>query len=169
MAVEMKKLAPLPPGRWKELHRLMVMQKFPAVPPGYKEAAAHFAQARIFGLDEGNELLAAFVFGPPQDEVSFMDVVCAPRAQGLWATPGVLRQLYDLAFNRLGLRVVWVQPRRRAGLKAALQAGFMPGTPLGVGHPVLVMTPFGVPPRYRKKFNMKAKGEPTDGESIQRA
>jgi hypothetical protein len=167
MAREEKKLLPLAPGRWKELHRLMVVQNFPGVPPAYAEAASYFAQVRIFEVSEGSALEVAFVFGPPQDGVSFLDVVCAPRARGLWATPAILKQLYDLAFNRLGLRVVWVQPRRKAGLKAALQAGFVPGTPLGAGHPVLVMTPFGVPPRYRKKLNWKAKGEPKNGQLVQ--
>jgi hypothetical protein len=170
MAAGERRLLPLPPGRWEELHRLMVAQRFPAVPPDYREAVACFVRARIFGLDEGSKLLAAFVFGAPQDDVSFLDVVCAPHAHGLWATAAVLRELYDLAFNRLGLRVVWVQPRRKAGLKAALQAGFVPGTPLGVGHPVLVMTPFGIPPKFlkhgRRKLNVKVKGEPTDGQFI---
>src|SRR5262249_54467633 len=147
-----KILAPMPRKNWQCLHRLMMAQRFPAVPADYAEAEPYFARVRIYGLKQGRKLLAAFIFGPPQEGVSFLDVVCDPGYHGLWATPATLQQLYHLAFVQMGLRVVWVQPRRKAGLKAALQAGFMPGTPLQCGSPVLVMTPFGVPPRYRKNL-----------------
>lgn len=45
---------------------------------------------------------------------------------------------------------MWVQPEHKTALKAALQAGFMPATPLDVAKPVLVMTPGLLPKKFRK-------------------
>jgi hypothetical protein len=161
--VTARRLAPLGQGQWEELYRLMVSRRFPAVPPSLAEAKPHFAQARLYGLMEKSQLEVAFVFGPPQEGISFLDVVCTPKAQGLWATPRVLRELYHLAFDTLKLRVVWVQAHHKKALKAALQAGFLPSTPLDGPAPVLVMTPFGMPPRYRKP---KLKGDNRHGQSV---
>jgi len=154
-------LCVLAPCQWPELYRMMVAQKFPAVPPRFEEAVPSFKKARLYGLLEGSELVAGFVFGLPEDGVAFLDVVCMPRMQGRWATPGVLRALYALAFETLGLRCVWVQPHGRKALKACLQAGFVASTPLDAGEPVLVMTPHGVPRRYR--ITEMGKGEKRDG------
>lgn len=141
-------LTALEASQWPELYRMMVAQKFPAVPAAYLEAEPYFKKARLFGLQEGSLLRAGFVFGPPEDGVAFLDVVCAPNCQGLWATPRVLRRLYRLAFAELGLRCLWVQPHGKRALKACLQAGFMPATTLAEAEPVLVLTPHGVPRRY---------------------
>ena len=142
-------------GHWPELYRLMVARGFPDVPPKYLDAVPFFKQARLYGLIEGSELAAGFVFGPPENGVAYFDVVCAARSKGKWATPAVLAGLFDVAFRVMGLRCVWVQPENKTALKAALKAGFVPATELTVDKPVLVMTP-GLLPR---KFRITEKGD----------
>ena len=137
-------------GHWPELYRLMVARNFPDVPPKYVEAVPYFKKARLYGLIGGSELAAGFVFGPPEDGVAYFDVVCASRARGKWATPQVLHGLFDVAFGVMELRCIWVQPENKVALKAALQAGFMPATPLDRDKPVLVMTPGLLPKRFKK-------------------
>lgn len=148
-------LEPLGRHHWPELYRMMVSQRFPDVPPAFAEAQPYFETARLFGLEDGGGLKAGFVFGPDEDGIAYLDVVCTPREHGKWATPAVLRRLYALAFGLpegggLGLRCLWVQPHGKRAIKACLQAGFVPpGVPLQGESPVLVMTPHGVPRRYR--------------------
>jgi len=142
-------------GRWPEVYRLMVARNFPHVPPKYEEAVPYLARAKVFGQMDGSEVRTAFVFGPPDEGVAFFDVVCAASEQGKWATPGVLRQLFGLAFEALELRCVWVQPQGRKALKAALAAGFVPATPLDAEAPVLVMTPGLLPRKLRPQLRLK--------------
>jgi hypothetical protein len=137
-------------GQWPELYRLMVTQKFPDVPPKYSEAVPYFEKARVYGVLDGSRLQVGFVFGEPEDGVAFFDVVCAATEQGKWATPAVLRQLFELAFGEMGLRCVWIQPATRKALKAGLAAGFVPATPLDAGKPILVMTPGLLPRKFKQ-------------------
>lgn len=130
---------------WPELYRLMVARGFPGVPEKFSEAAPYFESVEVLGLMEGSELAAGFVFGPADEGIAYLDVVCSRKAQGHWARREVLRALYDTAFRKLRLRCLWVQVKNKAALRAALQAGFTPATPLDVDEPVLVMTPFGRP------------------------
>jgi hypothetical protein len=139
-------------GHWPELYRLMVARNFPDVPPRYKDAVPFFEKARLYGLMEGSELAAGFVFGPPEDGVAYFDVVCAARSRGKWASPKVLADLFGVAFGEMKLRCVWVQPENKAALKAALQAGFMPASALDVAKPVLVMTPGLLPRKFRNEI-----------------
>lgn len=141
----------LEPRDWPQLYRLMVEREFPHVPRAYEEALPFFERVRIYGLLDGEGIGAGFVFGMPEEGVAFFDVVCAPRLKGNWARPGVLRRLYALAFSELGLRAVWVQPHGKAALKAALQAGFVPAGGMDAKAPVLVMTPHGVPGKFKGK------------------
>ena len=155
---------PLVRHQWPELYRMMVTQSFPDVPAAFDDACRHFEKARMFGCLDGSGLRAAFVFGPDEDGVAYLDVVCAPREHGRWATPPVLRALYGLAFGPvetggLGLRCLWVQPHGKRAVRACLQAGFVPpGVPLDGEAPVLVMTPHGVPSRYRNHETKKGEG-----------
>ncbi len=157
------RLEPLDRHQWPELYRLMVAQTFPGVPPAYGEAQPYFESARMFGCADTGGLRAAFVFGPDEDGIAYLDVVCAPREHGKWATLTVLRSLYGLAFDPvarggLGLRCLWVQPHGKRAVKACLQAGFVPpGTSLDGDAPVLVMTPHGVPRRYRNDETTKGE------------
>lgn len=137
-------------GQWPELYRLMVAQKFPDVPPRYSEAVPYFEKANVYGVLEGSKLQVGFVFGPPEDGVAFFDVVCAASEQGKWAKPAVLRKLFALAFEDMGLRCVWIQPATRKALKAGLAAGFVPATPLDTEKPVLVITPGLLPRKFRE-------------------
>lgn len=111
-------------------------------------AAVHGPDDALRVEDDG--LAAGFVFGQPDHGVAFFDVVCRTEAQGLWASAGVLRALFRLAFDSMGLHCVWVQPQGRRAMKTALQAGFVPATPLDAPNPVLVMTPALLPRRLRK-------------------
>lgn len=140
-------------GHWPELYRLMVARRFPSVPERFSEAAPYFETVKIFGLVEGSVLSAGFVFGPPEDGIAYFDVVCSRQAEGMWASREVLRSLYRIAFEQMGLRCLWVQARSRRALKAALQAGFTPATPLDAEAPVLVMTPLSRPSwlKYRQQ------------------
>ncbi|PZP39010.1 MAG: hypothetical protein DI585_05545 [Pseudomonas fluorescens] len=140
-------------GHWPELYRLMVARNFPDVPPKYVDAVPYFRKARLYGLMEGSELAAGFVFGPPEDGVAYFDVVCTARQKGVWATFPVLRSLFDVAFCEMGLRCVWVQPENKVALKAALKAGFVAATPLDVEKPILVMTPSLLPRKFKEKRN----------------
>lgn len=156
-------------GQWPELYRLMVAQKFPSVPPHYPQAVPYFEKAAIYGVLDGSRLKVGFVFGPPEDGVAFFDVVCAASEQGKWATPAVLRKLFDVAFGTLGLRCVWIQPATRKALKAGLAAGFVAATPLDAREPVLVMTPGLVPRKLRKEcrqFCERDNEEKRDGKFI---
>lgn len=139
-------------GHWPELYRMMVARNFPDVPPKFKDAVPFFEQAKMYGVMEGSELAAGFVFGPPEDGVAYFDVVCAARQRGKWASLPVLRSLFALAFGSLGLRCVWVQPESKAALKAALQAGFVPASPLSNDKPVLVMTPGLLPKKFKERM-----------------
>lgn len=139
-------------GHWPELYRLMVARNFPDIPPKYADAVPFFEKARLYGLLEGSELAAGFVFGPPEDGVAYFDVVCAARSRGKWATPAVLAGLFKLAFGEMGLRCVWVQPENKTALKAALKAGFAPASPLDADKPVLVMTPGLLPGKFKQQI-----------------
>ena len=145
---------------WPELYRLMVARRFPAVPPKFAEAEPMFGAAKLFGLLDGSELKAGFVFGAPDEGIAHFDVVCSQQTQGLWATREVLRRLFALAFGELGLRCVWVQPHGKRALRAALQAGFLAVTPLDGLAPVLAMTPHLLPPKF------KLKEEKNDGKFV---
>lgn len=136
---------------WPELYRLMVARRFPSTPRKYGEAKPYFESVRLYGLLEGSELAAGFVFGPPEDGIGFFDVVCRTDAQGMWATPAVVRELFRLAFEVHGLRCLWVQAHNRKALRAALTAGFVPATPLDVKTPVLVMTPGTLPKNLKPR------------------
>ena len=136
-------------AQWPELYRLMVSQKFPDVPPRYRDAVPYFERAHVYGVLEGSRLKAGFVFGAPDDGVAFFDVVCEAREQGRWATPAVLRALFALAFETMRLRCVWIQPANRKALKAGLAAGFVAATPLDADRPVLVMTPTLLPRKFQ--------------------
>lgn len=149
-------------GQWPELYRLMVVQKFPDVPPKYSEAVPYFEKANVYGVLEGSKLQVGFVFGPPEDGVAFFDVVCAASEQGRWATPAVVRKLFGLAFGEMKLRCVWIQPATRKALKAGLAAGFVPATPLDAEKPILVMTP-GL---LQRKFQKEKEQEERDGKSV---
>lgn len=151
-------VVPLQRGQWPELYRLMVMQKFPDLPPRFADAQPFFDSASLFGVMDGSTLAAGFVFGPPQDGICFFDVVCAPNHHGRWATPAVIRALVCEAFERRRLRCVWVQCANKRALKAALAAGFVPATPLDVTEPVLVMTPF-VARRWMNQNERKTDGK----------
>ena len=139
-------------SHWPELYRLMVARNFPDVPPKYADAVPFFEQARLYGLLEGSELTAGFVFGPPEDGVAYFDVVCAVRSSGKWAMPTVLTKLFKVAFEDMKLRCVWVQPENKRALKAALQAGFIAATALDVASHVLVMTPSLLPAKFKKQM-----------------
>ncbi len=149
-------------SHWPELYRLMVARGFPDVPPKYADAVPFFEQARLYGLLEGSELTAGFVFGPPEDGVAYFDVVCAARSSGKWAMPAVLGMLFKVAFDDMKLRCVWVQPENKRALKAALKAGFVAATALDVAKPVLVMTPGILPTKFKKQM-MK---ETQDGKFV---
>lgn len=138
-------------GHWPELYRLMVVRGFPDVPPKFVDAVPFFEKVKMYGVMEGSELAAGFVFGPVEDGVAYFDVVCAAKLKGKWATPTVLRELFRLAFKTMKLRCVWVQPEGKVALKAALQAGFVAATPLDAAKPVLVMTPGLLPERFKRK------------------
>lgn len=137
-------------AQWPELYRLMVARGFPDVPPKFVEAVPYFEKARLYGVMEGSELAAGFVFGPAEDGVAYFDVVCTARSRAKWASVSVLRSLFVLAFGSMGLRCVWVQPENKAALRAALGAGFVPATPLDAKKPVLVMTPGLLPRKFRE-------------------
>lgn len=154
----MHELTVLERQHWPELYRLMVARRFPAVPPKFCDAEPMFGMARLFGIVEGSELKAGFVFGAPDEGIAHFDVVCSQAMQGLWATPEVLRRLFELAFGELGLRCVWVQPHGKRALRAALQAGFLPLTPLDGEAPVLAMTPNLLPKKF-KPIKSKIKKE----------
>lgn len=128
-------------GEWPVLYRMMVQQKFPDVPPAYEEAKPYFEGAHVFGVRNGSDLLAGLVLGKDEDGVSFLDVVCAPAQHGKWASRHVVAELCRAAFTGMGLRCVWIQVRNKAALKSALQAGFVPATPLDCEAPVLALTP----------------------------
>lgn len=147
---------PLQSWHWPELYRLMVAGSFPDLPPKYADAVPYFEKANLYGVMDGSELSAGFVFGPPEDGVAFFDVVCAARKRGTWASASVLGALFYLAFKEMKLCCVWVQPENKVALKAALQAGFVPASPLDAAKPVLVMTPGLLPRRFRNQMN---KGE----------
>lgn len=140
----------------------MVARGFPDVPPRYCDAVPFFAKATLYGLMDGSELAAGFVFGTPEDGVAFFDVVCAARKQGMWATPAVLRSLFRVAFCKMGLRCVWVQPEGKVAVRAALRAGFVPASRIDRDKPVLVMTP-GLLPR---KFRLTENERMNDGKFI---
>jgi hypothetical protein len=144
----MPNLIPLAETDWPALHKLMRARKFPHTPANYLQARPQLRAAKLWGLKQRNELLAGFVFGPPQDGIAFFDAVCAASAEGHWATRPLLRNLFAEAFGPapkgLGLRALWVQPHGARALRACLAAGFQPVTPLKVrdgSPPVLVITP----------------------------
>lgn len=132
-----------------ELYRLMVVQKFPDVPESFREAETYLADAYAFGAFLGSEMQAGFVFGDVTLESAFLDVVCAPKFHGKWATKGVLAQLHRLAFVEMDLAYIWVQPQNNRALKACLQGGFVPTTRLDVSEPVLILTRQSVAEKMR--------------------
>lgn len=138
-------------AHWPELYRLMVARNFPDVPDRYDKAKPYFEKSSLYGLLHGSELAAGFVFGEAEEGIAFFDVICRANSQGMWATPGVLRELFRLAFEVLKLRCVWVQPKNKKALHAALQAGFVPATALDVKEPILAMTPRTMPRRLKSK------------------
>ena len=140
-------------GEWPVLYRMMVQQKFPHVPPAYEEAKPYFAGAHVLGVRKGSDLLAGLVVGKAEDGISFLDVVCAPNQHGKWASRGVIRDLCHRAFEEMQLRCVWIQVHGKAALKSALQAGFVPATPLDCASPVLVLTPYLAIPWLTKERN----------------
>lgn len=134
---------------WPEVYGLMVRRNFPDVPPTLEAAVPFLNGARVFGFrDATGQLAVVWVLGEDDDGVAFLDVVCAPCWQGRWATRARLRELYRLIFEKLNLRCVWVQPKSRVALRAALAAGFVPGTPLDMEAPILLMTPFSTPKKW---------------------
>jgi RimJ/RimL family protein N-acetyltransferase len=145
---------------WAAVYRLMAERKFPDVPLQLEAAVPFFENASVYGLMDGTRLLAAFVFGRPDDGVAFFDVVCAPAMQGKWASVSVLRRLFALAFEELQLRCVWVQPQGEVALRAALAAGFVPATALDAASPVLVMTPGLLPRKFKTKTKEMNDGKP---------
>ncbi|MFZ2587893.1 MAG: hypothetical protein WAZ18_07250 [Alphaproteobacteria bacterium] len=140
-----QRLEPLSALHWLEVYGLMRGREFPNVPATYGEALPYLARCRLYGVEGGNGLEVVFVVGPADDGVAFLDVVCARPVEGKWATRAVMGSLADVVFRELGLRCVWVQAHTRHGLKAALQAGFVPATELDGKAPVLVMTPLSLP------------------------
>jgi hypothetical protein len=140
----------------------MVIQNFPQTPDCYDEAAFFYEQVDVFGLFSNNELVAAFIFGQRTESSAFLDVVCAPGWEKRWASRHLLRALGGLAFEHYGLKLVWAQTHCRRSLRAALQAGFVPITPLGGEEPpTLVITPRLF--RYDMNRKSKRKGEKKDG------
>ncbi|MFZ2619772.1 MAG: hypothetical protein WAX89_02770 [Alphaproteobacteria bacterium] len=136
--VELRKL---PQSHWPALHRLMLQQAFPAVPEDYDEAEPYLRAVHTYGAFGENGLQAAFLFGERTEESAFLDVVCAPTAHGRWASRKLLRQLGEMAFGLWGLRFLWAETHSAPALKAALQAGFQPTTPLDGESVVLILTP----------------------------
>lgn len=139
MATE--RLRELDATRWREVFQLMREQDFPHVPERYELALPTLALVRLLAVEDDGRIRVLFVVGPADDGIAFLDVVCAREAEGLWASKGVMRELAERLFRQWGLRCVWVEARRKKGLKAALQAGFVAATGLDVESPVLVMTP----------------------------
>jgi hypothetical protein len=130
---------------WPAVHVLMRARDFPSVPDDFAAAAQALAKVRLFGVhgaDGALQLVCAF--GPAEDGVAFVDVVCATNMAGRWATAGRLRALYRLVFDELHLRAVWAQVHGEAARRAALRAGFV-----GVaGSDIVVLTPRLVPKRW---------------------
>ena len=142
-------LRPLTCAEWPALYMLMRERGFPHVPATPEAAYGRFEGVEILGIFEQQRLVCGFMFGEPEEGVAFFDVVCAEDMQGLWATPRILKALFGYAFETLKLRAVWVQSQKGRPLRAALQAGFTPVTPLNAPDPVLVMTRWSVPQRLR--------------------
>ena len=156
----MNKVESLQSCHWPQLHRLMVLQDFPGVPDTYEEAVPYLEGVRSYGLFNDNwSLKAGFVFGDVTERSAYFDVVCAPKNNGRWATPKVIRRLYDIAFRQMGLLYIWCQPQNPTALKAALQAGFVYATQTDVPEPVLVLTRQTI--RHRKLLtkNDNQKGD----------
>ncbi len=151
-------LIPLAEADWPALHQLMCTRRFPHVPASYLKARPQFRSATLLGLKQRQQLVAAFVFGPPENGVAFFDAICRQGMAGRWATRPLLRRLFGVAFQPapvgLGLRAVWVQPHGPTALKACLQAGFQAVTPLRGSReaPVLVLTPHTVSSIMQGKF-----------------
>jgi hypothetical protein len=155
---------------YRRLYQLMKTRNFPGTPGTEGEAWARFRAVTLLGLsDARGNLVAGFVFGPPENGLAFFDVVCTDAMQGRWATPRVLKSLFSYAFTTLGLRGVWVESVSGKPLRAALGAGFVPVTPLQGAPkgkpPVLMMTPNLVPQRLRE-FNMNDMKETTHGKPV---
>lgn len=152
---------------WGEVHALMVARDFPDVPPTLAGAVPFFGAVQMYGRrGPDGRLGVVWVLGRPQDGAAFLDVVCARGWQGRWATAKVLGALYTLAFGQMHLRCLWVQPRNKTALRAALAAGFVPGTPLDVAEPVLVMTPYGVPKKWMQRERDMKEKESEDGKFV---
>lgn len=107
-----------------QLHRMMLLQNFPETPEDYAAAEAAFLKAELLGVFEGSCLKVVFILADEQQEGAFLDVICQPGFEGKWASKALLKQLYDYVFQHKKYRYLWVQPRRKAGLRAALKAGF---------------------------------------------
>lgn len=157
-------LRPLTCTGWPALYGMMRERGFPHVPATPEAAYGRFEGVEILGLFDNDRLMAGFVFGEPEDGIAFFDVVCAEDMQGLWATPRILKALFGYAFETLKLRAVWVQSQKGRPLRAALQAGFTPVTPLNVPDPVLVMTRWSVPKRLQPEHDNEK--EMNNGKSI---
>jgi hypothetical protein len=140
---------------WPEVHALMVERGFPHVPEDYVAAAQRMADVTLLGVRHGRRLGVVFVVGEDDEGISFLDVVCAADREGKWASRGLMAELADEVFGRMGLRCLWVQVHGRAALKAALQAGFTPATALDAKAPVLVMTRESA----KSLFNKGRKGD----------
>lgn len=145
----MANINPLPTESWPQLYALMAAREFPDLPASYNAAVPYFKGVSLYAITVEGRIVVAFIFGKPEDGVCFMDVVCATFYGSRWATPGVVRKLFALAFEEMGLRCLWVQTKTDEGRKAALQAGFVAATPLNTAAPVLVMTPGLIPKKFK--------------------
>ncbi len=135
-------LSTVKPADYPAVYALMKTRGFPQTPDTYHEAQPRLLASRSYAVWEADgRPRVVFVFGAPDDGIGFLDVVCSAEAQGQWASRGLMREVADIAFQRIGLRAVWVQVHNKVALKAALAAGFVPATPLDNDAPVLVMTP----------------------------
>jgi hypothetical protein len=134
-------LTPLGRGAWAAVYRLLKARNFPHVPATFKEAKVALTRVELLAVYAADgSLQVVFAVGQPDDGIAFLDVVCAPGAAGNWATKPLLRDLKSHFFEARALRAVWVQVHSKVALKAALQAGMTPVTPLTVPQPILVMT-----------------------------
>jgi hypothetical protein len=128
---------------------MMQEQHFPHVPDSYEGALEVLSEAELWGVYQENELQAVILFGDMTSTSAFVDVVCRKEAQGKWATPRVMRQLYDYAFRSCQLDFLWCQPHNTVALTAALKAGFVLANS-GETPPVLILTRQRLRQRFKK-------------------
>ena len=148
-------IKPLEENNFPEIYNFMKQSNFPDVPDSYGQARPFFEETINFGAFIDGQLKTGFIFGDVTESSAFLDIVCDPAFKGKWATVSILQEIYNIAFNHMQLKFIWVEARNSKSLRAALQAGFTFVTPLENDTHVLVLTKNNLRKRFLKQMENK--------------